>query len=337
MKKSIAFVFVLALALCGMAGAFAQSEKDFTVRTKDGTVTITGYKGKAAKVFIPATIGGLPVVGIGGFAFENLKNITSVNIPASVTYIGWNAFDGCTGLTSVNIPASVTRIWEGAFLGCTGLTAIQADANNQAYSSRGGVLFSKTGGTLIAYPAGLKGQYSIPVGVTGIVEEAFYGCTGLTSVSIPASVTSIGKYAFWGCTGLTSISISASVTSIGYYAFSGCTGLTSVSIPASVTYIGDETFARCTSLTSVSIPIGVTIIGIGAFADCTRLTSVSIPASVTSIDSTAFYNCTGLTSILVDTNNKKYTSRDGVQALPALVGMPFQAAPDLPQYASARM
>ena len=35
--------------------------------------------------------------------------------------------------------------------------------------------------------------------VTGIGEYAFWGCSGLTSVTIPTSVTSIGERAFYGC------------------------------------------------------------------------------------------------------------------------------------------
>ncbi len=35
--------------------------------------------------------------------------------------------------------------------------------------------------------------------VTSIGQEAFEGCSGLTSISIPSSVTSIGSYAFSGC------------------------------------------------------------------------------------------------------------------------------------------
>ena len=39
------------------------------------------------------------------------------------------------------------------------------------------------------------------------------------------SVTSIGNNAFWGCSGLTSVTIPNSVTSIGEIAFSGCSGI----------------------------------------------------------------------------------------------------------------
>ena len=64
--------------------------------------------------------------------------------------------------------------------------------------------------------------------MTNIGSSAFYGCSGLTSVTIPNSVTSIGDYAFNGCTSLTSITIGSGVTSIDGYAFSYCQSLTDV-------------------------------------------------------------------------------------------------------------
>ena len=63
----------------------------------------------------------------------------------------------------------------------------------------------------------------------------------------------IGYCAFWGCSGLTSVTIPSSVTKIGYETFAYCRGLTSVTVPSSVTKIGDNTFSGCSGLTSVYV------------------------------------------------------------------------------------
>jgi len=135
--------------------------------------------------------------------------------------------------------------------------------------------------------------------VTSIGEYAFYGCSGLTSVTIPNSVTSIGEAAFFGCKGLTSVTIPNSVTSIGNGAFSRCSGLTSITIPNSVTSIGNNAFSGCSKLTSVTIPNSVTSVENYAFSGCSGLTSITIPNSVTSIGDYAFDGCSGLTSITI--------------------------------------
>ena len=173
--------------------------------------------------------------------------------------------------------------------------------------------------------------------VTSIGNDAFYYCSGLTSVTIPNSVTSIGNDAFNICSGLTSVTIPNSVTSIGSGAFYGCTGLTStiytgtiaqwcnisfwgssanplycshsltisgsevtnLVIPNGVTEIKQYAFCGCSGLTSVTIPNSVTSIGDVAFRGCTGLTSVTIGNSVTSIGIGAFYDCTGLTSVII--------------------------------------
>ena len=130
-------------------------------------------------------------------------------------------------------------------------------------------------------------------------DYAFYGCSGLTSLTIPSSVTSIGNEAFHGCCGLTSLVIPSGVTSIGDEAFHGCCGLTSLVIPSGVTSIGDEAFYGCSGLINLTIPSSVTRIGWSAFEGCSGLTSLTIPSSVTSIGNYAFEGCSGLTSIYV--------------------------------------
>ena len=117
----------------------------------------------------------------------------------------------------------------------------------------------------------------IEYSVTSIGGMAFYGRSGLTSVSIPATVTSIGNSAFSGCSGLTSVTIPSSLTSIGNSAFNGCSRLTSVTIPNSVTSIGHYAFDGCSGLTSVAIPNSVTYLGKDVFEGCTNLIKSAYP------------------------------------------------------------
>ena len=140
---------------------------------------------------------------------------------------------------------------------------------------------------------------TIPSSVTSIGSYAFLGCSGLTSLTIPSSVTSIGYWAFYGCSGLTSLTIPSGVTSISAWAFDGCSGLTSLTIPSSVTKIGDHAFRGCSGLTSLTIPSSVTSIGCEAFSYCIGLTSLTLPSSVTSIGGCAFKGCSGLISLTI--------------------------------------
>ena len=158
--------------------------------------------------------------------------------------------------------------------------------------------------TITDYPIGAIGAIEIPAtieerSVTSIGDNAFFGCSSLTSITIPGSATSIGNFAFQSCTGLTSIIIPDSVTSIGDRAFYSCSGLTRITIGNSVTSIGDFAFYQCSSLTSVTIPDSVTSIGGYAFYYCKGLTAVIIGNSVTSIGDFAFAECSSLTSMTI--------------------------------------
>ena len=118
-------------------------------------------------------------------------------IPNTLTSIESLAFVNCSGLTSVTIPSSVTSIADDAFLDCSGLTSIVVEEGNTVYNSRNdcNAIIKTSDNTLIV---GCRNTV-IPSSVTSIGNNAFYGCSGLTSVTIPNSVTSIGFYAFYGC------------------------------------------------------------------------------------------------------------------------------------------
>ena len=249
---------VVLLALVSWASGQI-TDGQWTYVIEDGGATITESTA-AGDVTIPSELGGYVVKKVG-------RNFVPVFLSGSQ-------------VTSVNIPASVTSFWD-AFGGLTGLTSISIGSASATYSSIDGALFNKTATTLLLYPFGKQGSYTIPTNVTSIGELAFANCTGLTSVNIPNSVTSIEDYAFFECTGLISVNIPNSVTSMGDGAFFGCTGLTSVNIPNSVTRIRVSAFAGCTGLTSVNIGARATSIEDYAFAGCTGLTSVVIPFYIT--------------------------------------------------------
>jgi len=186
------------------------------------------------------------VTNIGDWAFSSC-NLTSVSIPDSVTSIADGAFGYCRSLASVTIPNSVTNIGSAAFYSTslssvtigtnvtsigfeafargTSLRGITVDTNNPAYSSLDGVLFDKSLTTLVQYPGGTTGGYTIPNSVTSIGGSAFEGCNNLTTVTIPSSVTNLGILAFAGCVSLAGAYFEGNAPSICWVpwpSFYGC-------------------------------------------------------------------------------------------------------------------
>lgn len=133
----------------------------------------------------------------------------------SVTSIGEGAFSNCGNLTSVEIPSSVTSIednnfGEYGFRTCSALRNINVDSANPSYTSVDGVLYNKTQSKLLLMPASNAAtSFEIPVSVTEIGRYALHNCKGLQSVTIPASISAIGVGAFFGCTGLQTVDYEA--------------------------------------------------------------------------------------------------------------------------------
>ena len=175
-------------------------------------------KGKV--LLVPSSIGGVPVVGIGG-GRKNDDTIpfiptsggkanntwTSIYIPASVQYINDEAFAGNQASADIVIPSTVKQVGVGAFKGSK-ITSLAINTDSETME---------------------------------LFESAFEGIPTLKDVAIRGSHAIIGHYAFKDDTGITSIDIPHG-TSFGKsnqndsYAFAGTTGLELIKINTDTVY-----------------------------------------------------------------------------------------------------
>lgn len=193
------------------------------------------------------------VTSIGNHAFYGGNGLTSVEFPSNLSSIGDWAFKGCSGLTSVDLPSSITKMGECVFVGCQGLTKV-----------------------------------NLPSGITAISKCAFGWCISLKNLELPAGITSIGDDAFIYCSSLQNINLPSGITSIGDYAFENCSSLRNINLPSKISSIGDAAFIRCSNMTSLSISSNITSIGRSAFSDCKSLKNLTISKDVTSIKDILF-------------------------------------------------
>lgn len=249
-------------------------------------------------------------------------------IPDGVTVIGnkydggflgmvyEQAFTGCAKLTSVTIPVSVVDMSPmQEFKECSSMMKFNVDEGNVAYSTLDGVLTTKDKSTILYYPAGKIGKYSIPDVVTKINSTAFYG-SKLTSLTIHKNVVEIGNYAFWGCQNLEEINYNAVNCDVGQrYG------------------VGGGAYIYCQNIKEINIGNDVNRLHHGIFSDLGMVTTIDIPDNVVSLDGGTFYGenievikigagvtaricgafeSKNLRSIEVSANNPAYMSHDGI-------------------------
>lgn len=308
----------------------------YEINGDNTTVSVAQNREIVGEIVIPSTVvyntKNYKVTRFVVGAFMGCTDITSIEVPNSVTEIGDYAFNGCTNLFSIKIPLSVVSIGHDAFSG-TGWYNNHEDG--LVYVSN---VMYKYKGTM---PQGTS--VNIKDGTVSISAGAFDNCAGLVAVEFPTSIISIGGSAFSNCYGLTSVRIPENVSSIYGWAFNNCINLALIDISSSVTFIGSSAFNNTqwynnqsdgliyindiayhykgsmpdntkislkggtksvcgnafsdqTGLVSIEIPNSVTSIGDMSFAGCSNLITINLPANLISIGQEAFANCNSLVS-----------------------------------------
>lgn len=180
--------------------------------------TVTGYAGDAAELAIPPQIDGESVVLVAVRAFEGNRNLVSLEIPDTVTFVGNYACSNCSSLQRVILPDSLSTLNLGLFWNCTALVDVK-----------------------------------LPQTLENLGDGVFRDCTALRSLDVPRSVTRIGDRAFSGCTALESIVLDGAIQTIERSAFRDCTALSTLIVSSSLAYIGPRAFQGCPQLTQATI------------------------------------------------------------------------------------
>lgn len=100
--------------------------------------------------------------------------------------------------------------------------------------------------------------------------------------------------------------------SIGDCAFANCRQLSKVDLPESIRLIGRFAFYNCTNLKELNSPKLVVGIETKAFCGCSSLRSIYISANTILVEDQVFEGCRNLEKIIVDSDNTKYYSQDGI-------------------------
>ena len=195
---------------------------------------------------------------MGYSVFSGCSSIGSLTIPTGLKSLDSNVFYGCSDMEKITITSADCEIhddsgtisWNTAIEGYAGSTA-------EAYARKYARVFIdiETGKASQEGICGENAAYTIENNVltisgTGAMSDAspFMYNQGFKKVIIEEGITEISDDAFYSCSGITSVSLPSSLTRIGQDAFADCTGLKEVVIPetTSVLTICDDAFSSYT-------------------------------------------------------------------------------------------
>lgn len=164
--------------------AFSNCKKLTNIRIPEKVTQIGNYAFSYCEGLTAITIPG-NVKNIGENAFVYCHKLEEVTLEEGIETIGDYAFDSCYLIPELTIPASVTSIGTFVVYFCNCLTAVNVDTENVNYSSKDGVLYDKTGKTLLLYPEGKEdASYTIPATIETIEDFVFDGNEYLENIEV---------------------------------------------------------------------------------------------------------------------------------------------------------
>lgn len=147
------------------------------------------------------------IISIGTSAFDDCKHLVEIELPSQLEHIGDWAFHGCDMIQSFRIPASTQSIGTYAFGSCESLANIHVDSNNVRYASREGNFYSKDYRIIYQYAIGKKQTvFALPRETRKIDFRAFSDAFKLKYVDA-TSINEVADKAFYYCTALEYVSL----------------------------------------------------------------------------------------------------------------------------------
>ena len=171
-----------------------------------------------------------------------------------------------------------------------GLENFEVPETNPSFCTNNGILYSKDGKTLMLYPKGRTGDFTVPDGVSEIQANAF-ARSSVKALTFPSSLKSIQSLAFLNCDVTQLTVIPGELHRFGNYGgkcFVQCKKLTTVDIAGTARLIEKQAFEDCESLSNVILHEGIQYIDCKAFFHCDALIEIELPSSLQSVGDMAF-------------------------------------------------
>lgn len=167
----------------------------------------------------------------------------------------------------------------------------------------------------------------VGTGNASAIDPRIAGAITIPTTANGYNVVSIGQDAFSGCSQITSVVVPEGVSEIKGGAFGLCGNLQAISLPTTLRIMGDVVFEGCGSLDDVVIPPGIESIPWGLFMDCRGLSKFEIPNTVTTIGCYAFENCDNLKTVIIPNSVKSIggmSFRGGLETVYSYIEDPFE-------------